>query len=98
MEYQFRDFLIEPGRVDQFAREWANGVKPLREAAGFVIPSAWYLPDEHRFMWVLGWDGPGTLAEADAHYYASPGRSALDPDPARLILATEVHDDAVLVP
>ena len=29
-----------------------------------------------------GWDAFG---EADANYYASPARAALDPDPARLI-------------
>ena len=85
MEYELRDFLIEPGHVEQFAREWADAVKPLREAAGFVIEAAWCLPDDDRFVWVFGWGGPGTLAEADAHYYQSPGRSRLDPDPARVV-------------
>lgn len=86
MEYQLRNYLLEPGCGEQFAREWRAGVKPLREAAGFVIDSAWLLPDDDRFVWILGWAGPGTFAEADAHYYQSPGRSRLDPDPARLIV------------
>ena len=97
MEYQLRDYLIEPGCVEQFAREWLSGVRPLREAAGFVIAGAWAVPEDDRFIWFLGWAGPGTFAEADAHYYQSPSRSLLDPDPARLILATTERSDAVKV-
>ena len=89
MEYQFREYTIQTGCVEQFAAEWAAGVKPLREAAGFIIAGAWALPSRDRFVWVLGWPGPGTLADADARYYASPRRSNLDPDPARLITAAE---------
>jgi len=89
MEYQLRNYLIEAGYAEQFASEWADGVRPLREAAGFLIENAWILPSESRFIWVLGWPGPGTFAQADAHYYQSPARSHLDPDPARLIITTE---------
>lgn len=97
MEYQLRDYLIEPGCVEQFAREWLNGVRPLREAAGFVIDGAWAVPEDDRFIWLLGWAGPGTFAKADAHYYQSPSRSRLDPDPARLIVAAHERNHAVKV-
>ncbi len=80
-----------PGRVEQFAQEWVAGVKPLREAAGFVVVGAWTIPAADRFVWVVGWPGPGPFAEADAHYYQSPSRSSLDPDPARLIISATEH-------
>ena len=35
------------------------------------------------FVWVIANDGSRTFEEADAAYYASPERVALDPDPAR---------------
>ncbi len=72
-------------------------MKPLREAAGFEIAGAWTIPAEDRFLWVLGWAGPGSLAEADAHYYQSPSRSSLDPDPARLIVTTTEHDGVLRI-
>jgi hypothetical protein len=97
MEYQLRDYRIESGRVQQFADEWLEGVKPLRESAGFVIDCAWALPEEDRFIWLLGWGGSGTFAEADAHYYQSPSRSGLDPDPARLIVGTNEHNHVLKV-
>ena len=86
MATQLRDYRIRAGELDRFVEEWRNGVAPLRRAAGFEIAGAWTIPDEDRFLWLLahpgGWDA---FAEADATYYASPQRAALDPDPARLI-------------
>lgn len=93
MEYQLRNYLTEPGCAEQFATEWLRGVKPLREAAGFSIEAAWVVPSEDRFVWVMGWGGPGTFSEADAHYYESPARSALAPDPARLLVSADEHHD-----
>jgi hypothetical protein len=83
---QLRDYRIRAGELDRFVEEWQTGVAPLRRARGFQIPSAWAIAEEDRFLWLLvhpgGWDA---FAEADAAYYASPERVALDPDPARLI-------------
>jgi hypothetical protein len=83
---QLRDYRIRAGELDRFVEEWRTGVALLRRARGFQIPGAWTVPEEHRFIWLLvhpgGWDA---FAEADAAYYASPERAALDPDPARLI-------------
>ena len=94
MEFQLRDYVIEAGRVEQFADEWRSAVRPLREAAGFVISSAWVVPETSRFIWLLGWDGAGTFAEADADYYRSPSRVELDPDPARLIVSAKEFSPA----
>jgi hypothetical protein len=86
MVTQLRDYRIRHGELDRFVAEWQSQLAPLRRAAGFLILGAWSIPDEDRFIWLLahpdGWDA---FAEADAAYFASPGRAALDPDPARLI-------------
>lgn len=88
MATQLRDYRIREGELDRFVDEWRNGVAPLRRANGFAIPSAWTVPDEGRFVWLLAYPGDwDAFAAADAAYYASPERAALDPDPARLIEA-----------
>jgi hypothetical protein len=86
MATQLRDYRIRDGELERWVEEWRAGVAPLRRARGFEIAGAWTIPEEGRFVWLLvhpgGWDA---FAEADAAYYASPERTALDPDPARLI-------------
>jgi hypothetical protein len=83
---QLRDYRIRPGELDRFVAEWRARLAPLREAEGFEIAGAWTIPEEDRFVWLLvhpdGWEA---FEAADAAYFASPGRAALDPDPARLI-------------
>lgn len=83
---QLRDYRIRARELERFAREWQSHLAPLRLAIGFRIPGAWTVPDEDRFIWLLehpgDWDA---FAEADAAYFASPERAAIDPDPARLI-------------
>ena len=83
---QLRDYRIRAGELDLFVEEWRTGVAPLRRARGFQILGAWTIAEEDRFIWLLGHPGGWeAFAEADAAYYASPERAALDPDPARLI-------------
>jgi hypothetical protein len=83
-ERQLRVYKIADGHLSDFASEWRAQVLPLRERFGFRI-QAWTDPEEHAFVWILEYDGPGTLKEADRAYYASPERVAMDPDPARWI-------------
>ena len=86
MTTQLRDYRIRAGELDRFVDEWRTGVAPLRRRLGFDIPAAWTVPDEDRFVWLLAHPGDwAAFEEADARYYASPERTALDPDPARLI-------------
>lgn len=86
MATQLRDYRIRAGELNRFVEEWRTRLAPLRRAYGFQIPNAWTVPEEDRFLWLLvhpgDWDA---FAEADAAYFASPERAALDPDPARLI-------------
>lgn len=83
---QLRDYRIVAGELDRFVSEWQSRLAPLRRAMGFEIPGAWTIPAEHRFIWLLvhpdGWEA---FDGADAAYFASPERTALAPDPARLI-------------
>jgi hypothetical protein len=88
---QLRMYRIADGTLDEFVRLWKEGVAPLREAHGFRVEGAWTIPEQNRFVWIITYDGPGTFEEADAAYYASPERKALDPDPAELIGKAETH-------
>jgi hypothetical protein len=88
MTTELRDYTIEAGKLDQFVEEWRRGVVPLRQSRGYRIDSAWRIPEENRFVWLLTLDVPPE--EWDEHndaYYADPARAALDPDPARLIVS-----------
>jgi hypothetical protein len=86
MATQLRDYRIQAGQLDRWVDEWRASIAPLRRAKGFAISAAWTAPEEDRFLWILehpgGWDA---FAEADAAYYGSPERAAIEPDPARLI-------------
>ena len=79
---------IRQGSLDQFVDEWRSSVVPLRESFGFEFIGAWALPDSNEVVWVVGHEGDFEAVNAD--YYASPGRRALDPDPARHIEHAEI--------
>ena len=87
-ETQLRVYRIAPGHLDDFVAAWKRGVLPLRRKFGFEI-DAWTELDGDRFVWLLRWQGPGPFADADAAYYASPDRMALEPDPAQWIVAND---------
>lgn len=86
---QMRIYTIQEGQMDQWLELWRSGVKPIREKVGFRVPQAWVVAQENKFVWLLSYEGPGTFAEHDAAYFASPERKALDPDPATLIIHSE---------
>jgi hypothetical protein len=86
MATQLREYRITDGDLDRFVEEWREHLAPLRRDIGFTIPAAWTVPGESRFIWLLAHDGDWAAFErADAAYFASPGRAAISPDPARLI-------------
>ena len=68
-----------------FVSAWTAGVLPLRTTMGFVTLGAWSEGDE--FVWVLAYEGD--FLSADAAYYASPDRHAIDPDPAQWIVSAD---------
>ncbi|MDP9231829.1 MAG: NIPSNAP family protein [Actinomycetota bacterium] len=81
MQYQLRSYEVRPGEMEEWLEEWSRLVLPLRLEHGFELVGAWRVEDGDRFVWILAYDGD--FATADADYYASPARAALDPDPAR---------------
>ncbi len=91
METQLRVYRIAPGHLAEFVRAWQAGVLPLRRKFGFEI-EAWTAAGDARFVWLLRYQGPGTLADAVERYYASPERRALDSDPAQWIVGNETLD------
>jgi hypothetical protein len=85
MELVLRIYTIKPGEMADWLEEWREHVLPLRRRLGFTILGAWVGDDADTFTWLLGYDGPEGIAVANAAYYESPERAALDPDPARHI-------------
>ena len=85
MELVLRIYTIEPGELDDWIDEWREHVLPLRRRLGFEVLGAWVSDQESTFTWLLGYEGPDGIEAANAAYYDSPERAALDPDPARHI-------------
>ena len=85
MELVLRIYTIRPGELDDWVDEWRTHVLPLRRRLGFEVLGAWVSNRECTFTWLLGYDGPDGIEAANAAYYESPERAALDPDPARHI-------------
>ena len=90
---QLRRYTVAAGRMGEWLEEWGERVRPLREGHGFAVVGAWVVEESSEFVWVIAYDGEGTFAEADAAYYGSPERAALEPDPARHLV--EVRTDFV---
>ena len=87
--YQLRVQRVERGAMDSWLEEWHEHVRPLRLAYGFSVVGPWVGEDGETFVWILGHDGD--FEEADAAYYASDERRALDPDPARHVASEELR-------
>ncbi|HEX5452093.1 MAG TPA: NIPSNAP family protein [Candidatus Limnocylindrales bacterium] len=94
---QLRIYRMEPGQLETFAREWREQIVPLRLKFGFTVVGGWTIREQDTFVWVVGHeDGAEAFAEADRAYRASPERSAMSPNPSRLILEQDVREmDAV---
>lgn len=89
VRYQLRIYTIKPGEMADWIEEWKASIVPLRGRHGFEVVDAWTIDGSDRFVWVLGYGGAQSWEQADAGYYASPERAAVDPDPARHIAGTE---------
>jgi hypothetical protein len=89
MQDQLRIYTIKTGEMAAWVDEWKRLIAPLRQRHGFEIVGSWTVDEGDRFVWILRYDGPKTWEEADAAYYASPERAAMQPDPARHIAKSE---------
>jgi hypothetical protein len=92
VQYRLRIYDVKPGELTAWIDEWHRLIRPLRERLGFRVLGAWASEESNVFVWLLGYDGPGGYEAADAAYYASPERAALDPDPARHLSSTQQLD------
>jgi hypothetical protein len=88
--HQLRIYTIKQGEMPDWIGEWKSVIVPLRKQFGFEVVDAWTADESELFIWILRYDGPKSWEEADAEYYNSPERKALDPDPARHIDRNEV--------
>jgi len=75
--------------MEEWLEEWHEHVRRLRLAHGFAVIGPWVGEDGETFVWVLGHDGD--FEGADAAYYESKDRRALEPDPARHVAAQDVR-------
>ena len=89
MEYQLRIYSVKPSAMGPWIEEWRQNVAPLRRKYGFEVIGPWVIEAENKFVWVLAYGQEQGFEAGDAAYYASDERKALDPDPARHLLATE---------
>jgi hypothetical protein len=84
MDVELRDYVVPPGRLDDWIRAWSHGVMPIRERWGLHLLGAWANRPHDRFVWVLGHYGPGRLHSPEAAR-AAHTRSGREP-------ATVQHD------
>ena len=89
MKYQLRMYAIKPGELTAWVEEWRAHIAPLRRRYGFEVVGGWTVDGEEKFVWLLGYAGPKSWKEAEADYYGSPERKALNPDPARHLASQE---------
>jgi hypothetical protein len=83
MTWQIREYTVKPGQMKEWIDEWRSRIVPLRLEHGFQLLGAWTVDGTDQFVWIIGYEGPKSWQEADAGYYESPERKAIDPDPAR---------------
>jgi hypothetical protein len=88
MTTELRILTINQDRLDDFVRAWTAGLYPLRLKKGYRTDGAWVIRERNEFIWILSHDGEDWDAQEKA-YYASPERTALDPDPRQYIAKSE---------
>ena len=84
-----RVYSVKPGAMKAWVAEWRQNVVPLRRKFGFEVIGPWVIEAENKFVWILAHDGDQGWEAADAAYYASDERRAVEPEPTRHLLATE---------
>ena len=91
MAAQLREYTVKPGEMNAWIAEWRAHVVPLRRKFGFEVLGAWKIAEADEFVWILRYNGPKSWRDADADYYNSPERKAIDPDPARHLAHTRAR-------
>jgi hypothetical protein len=89
--WQLREYTVKPGEMDAWIAEWREKIVPVRNKHGFEVLGAWTVDGSDQFIWIITHRGPKSWQEADADYYASPERKAINPDPARHLAHTQTR-------
>jgi heme-degrading monooxygenase HmoA len=91
MTYQLRIYTLKPQSEEEFVQRWRRDLVPLRTANGFTVVGAWRSPEEHGFVWLVRWDGPGSFAEGERAYYAARDRAGLDWNPSDYLASMDLR-------
>jgi NIPSNAP protein len=91
MTWQIREYTVKSGQMGEWIEEWKSRIVPLRRRHGFEILGAWTVKGTDQFVWIISYDGSKSWEDANANYYQSPERKAIDPDPARHLAHTETR-------
>lgn len=92
---QLRTYTVREGMLDEWVERWRAEIVPLRLELGFTIGGAWVVRERNQFVWLISYDGPGTFAERNTFYWASPERKAMNLDPDEYLVHT---DDCTVEP
>ncbi|WP_323099147.1 NIPSNAP family protein [Intrasporangium sp. YIM S08009] len=90
MEIELRDYVTAPGLLDDWIRGWSEGIMPIRERCGFQLLGAWVDRPQNRFVWVIGYYGPGGFDAAEERYHSLAERGALHPEPSSFVQTAEI--------
>jgi NIPSNAP protein len=86
--WQIREYTVKPGEMEDWLAEWRAKIVPLRQKFDFRVLGAWTVNGTDQFVWIISYTGPKSWQDADADYYNSAERKAIDPDPARHLAQT----------
>lgn len=75
---QLRRYHLIPELADDFLVWWPTLLVPAREAAGFTIEFATYVPESREFVWAVSVPGDEAAFRAvDQAWISSPERAAI---------------------
>jgi hypothetical protein len=88
---QLRIYTVQPGRLDAWVAVWRTLVVPLRRRFGFEISGSWVDVERQQHIWIVSHPGPQSFEEANADYWRSSERAAMDLDPHDYLLSEEIR-------
>ena len=95
---QLRRYQLGEGTIDVFMDWWVNRVVPIREALGYQVEFAYYVPETNEIVWAASVAGDRAQWDAvEAVYDASPERvEAFTHLPKGVVLSKQLDfvDDA----
>ena len=91
MPTQIHIYTINRDSLDDFAAEWRDKIKPLREKFGFNVSDGWKVKETNQFVWFLSRNSSADWDTQNQAFYKSEERRLLQPDPARHIARVEQY-------